>query len=430
MAERYRGRVQAWEPWNEANIRDFGAHPIDEISSFQKAAFLGFKAGDPDLTVCWNVHASVPSWAYTTGVLENECWPYFDTYNIHTYEWPHDYAELWAPARAAACGRPIWVTEADRGTKYATDPPWCELSRHDERLKAEWMAQAYANSLFAGCNRHFHFILGHYYEARNGVQFGLLRLDKTPRPAYVALAAVGRFLAGARCLGRWTPPGKPEVNVYAFRARPDGVERDVLVAWAEQRGDWPTRGKTQVDWPLPDGLAIAGVYDYLGRSLGAGAPVRLQSAPVFVLMPPGEARNLALETPPAPSGYRTGAPSPIVLQLRVPDGATTRVAERPWSQIYERTCKAGGEQVLEIFAYNFGDRPAGGTVLVEHVPPSWQLTPRRAVVTLEPMERRRLAFRLVVPTGAAASPRDNTVRLRGRFDSLPPAALAVRFAIE
>ena len=45
MASRYKGRVQAWEPWNEANVATFGGHTSDEMCSYQKAAYLGFKAG-------------------------------------------------------------------------------------------------------------------------------------------------------------------------------------------------------------------------------------------------------------------------------------------------------------------------------------------------------------------------------------------------
>ena len=46
MSQRFQGRVQAWEPWNEANVTTFGGHTIDELCSYQKAAYLGFKAGD------------------------------------------------------------------------------------------------------------------------------------------------------------------------------------------------------------------------------------------------------------------------------------------------------------------------------------------------------------------------------------------------
>jgi hypothetical protein len=202
------------------------------------------------------------------------------------------------PVFEAASGRPIWVTEADRGISYETSEPWFDLSLENQRHKAEYLAQSYAMSLFAGAVRHFHFILGHYTEHRNAIQFGLLRLDMTPNLGYSALAAVGRFLAGAKCLGRLEWENKPDAHVYAFRARPDGIERDVLVAWAEKEVDWPERGKTTVEWPLPGNLPLQGIYDHLGRKLEGKIPERLRSAALFILLPMGGADSLPLEKPP------------------------------------------------------------------------------------------------------------------------------------
>jgi hypothetical protein len=91
------------------------------------------------------------------------------------------------------------LMEGKGGDKTA---PWYDLSPRLEILKAEYVAQSYASALAAGADRFFQFILGQYVEP-NGVQFGLLRVDFTPRPPYAALAAVRRFLAGARPLGHW-----------------------------------------------------------------------------------------------------------------------------------------------------------------------------------------------------------------------------------
>ena len=91
MAQRYKGRVQAWEPWNEANVATFGGHTMDEICSYQKAAYLGFKAGYADVTVCWNATTATPTERQTDALLLNETWSYFDTYNIHTYDWADEY---------------------------------------------------------------------------------------------------------------------------------------------------------------------------------------------------------------------------------------------------------------------------------------------------------------------------------------------------
>ena len=239
-------RSRAWEPWNEANIEMFGGQTVDEMCSLQKAAYLGFKAGDPDVIVGWNVYTTLPTTQHTRGLMDNVAWQYYDTYNIHTYEWNHDYAELWGPAREATHGKPLWVTEADRGLPFETPGPWYEQSQENEMHKARYIAQAYACSLAAGCTRHFQFILGNFAEEFNHTQFGLLRKDFTPRPAYVVLAAVGRLLAGARFspLPNDSDNPNPGVHAIAFDARPDGKDRPVIVLWAEIPVDWKDRNKT------------------------------------------------------------------------------------------------------------------------------------------------------------------------------------------
>ncbi len=425
MARRYKGRVQAWEPWNEANVATFGGHTTDEMCTYQKAAYLGFKAGDPDLIVCWNVSTAVPTMLHTRLVLANETWPYFDTYNIHTYDWPDSYERLWEPVHEAACGRPIWVTESDRGLQYVGPEPWCELSREGERQKAEFMAQSYASSLFAGAERHFHFILGNYYEA-NKVQFGLLRLDLTPRPSYVAMAAIGRFLAGAECLGRWSLPGRPEAHIYAFAARPDGKDRDVLVAWAERPGDWSTRGKTTAPWALPRTVTVADVYDYLGRSLDSQVPQRLESAPIFVLLRGGDASELPLEPLPQRSEYRSGEVCPVVLQLHMPRSTSVNVQQIPWASDYEHQVEPETDTVLPFYAYNFSDKAVKGRITIDHAPEGWTFEPSSWKVTLDPMDRIELPSRFFMPKRDSDRTSDCWVRLRGDFGKAGRPILAFR----
>lgn len=425
MARRYKGRVQAWEPWNEANVADFGGHTADEMCTYQKAAYLGFKAGDPELIVCWNVSTAVPTMLHTRLVLANETWPYFDTYNTHTYDWPDSYERLWGPVHEAACGRPIWVTESDRGLQCVGPEPWCELSREGERQKAEFMAQSYASSLFAGAERHFHFILGNYYE-RSKVQFGLLRLDQTPRPSYVALAAVGRFLAGGECLGRWSIPPRSEAHVYAFAARPDGKDRDVLVAWAEKPGDWPQRGKTTVEWALPKAISVAGVYDYLGRHLGSKVPERLTSAPVFVVLRPGDASELPLEPPVQRSEYRSDEACPVVLQLHMPRSTSVNVQQIPWASDYEHQVEPETQTVLPFYAYNFSDKTVRGRIAIDHAPEGWTFEPNAWTVSLDPMDRAELPCRFLMPARNADKTSNCWVRLRGDFGKAGRPVLVFR----
>lgn len=425
MSERFQGRVQAWEPWNEANAPDFGGHTADEMCSLQKAAYLGFKAGNPTATVCWNAYAGVPTPLHTKIVLANETWPYFDTYNIHTYDWPSSYLNLRKPVIEASCGRPIWVTESDRGIQYETEAPWCDLSPENEHKKAKFIAQSYATSLFAGCQRHFHFILGNYFENPNKIQFGLLRLDMTPRPAYVALAAIGRFLSGARCLGRLNVEKQPDAHVYAFRVNPDGIERDLLIVWAEKEADWPDRGKTAIAWPLPSDLPIQGIYDYYGREMQRKIPEYISSSPLFVILPPGGAEKLPLEKPPV-SPYREGKTSPIVMQLVMPATNTVRVTETPWSVEQERQIEPDKEIDLPLFIYNFSDKPVQGVIAVEHTPDGWTLTPGRWEISLEPMARSPLPARFTMPKRESDKKSDCWIKLRGDFGDAGKPILAFR----
>jgi hypothetical protein len=424
LALRFQGRVAAWEPWNEANAPAFGGHTVDQMCSWQKAAWLGFKAGDADVIVGWNPTAGVPTPAHTRGVLENETWPYFDTYNIHTYDWSHSYMDLWAPAREAASGRPLWITEADRGTMHLNNEPYFDIEPRLERLKAEWITQSYAASLFAGASRHFHFILGHYHEPQ-GVQFGLLRHDLTPRPAYVALAAVGRCLAGATILGRWQPV--QDVHVYAFRAQPDGEWQDVLVIYAERDVDWNGRGQITSDWQLPKHLDIRQVVDYLGRSLGTAVPTPLTSAPIFVLLPPGQAAQLPLVSPPPLAESRAGAASSVVLQLDLPRSMIGAVQDLPWSEGHAYVVRPGTTE-LTLHAYNFSEHPAVVRLALAEQPPGWHTAWTTSELHINPGERATLIGTLTIPS--SADPSDGWVKLRADTDQHGRPTLAFRFIVQ
>lgn len=407
MAKRFSGRVRAWEPWNEANISGFGGHTIDEMATMQKAAYWGFKAGEPDVVVCWNVFAGPGSALHTEGVIENVAWPYFETYNIHTYRPPERYLDQFDTARRGACGRPIWLTECGIRLRWETERPWGEVSRESEQRQAEFIARSYASSLFAGVSRHFFFILGNYVERQT--QFGLLRHDQTPRPGYVALAAVGRLLSGARALGRVAGPDPKGCRIYAFRAQPDGQEREVLVAWALESQDWPANVK----------VAPTSVFDYLGRPLAGGLPQRLGPAPVFVLLPSGQGDAMPLEPPPPLASCRSGKPCRVVLQAHFPAGATVIGSQA-------HRVVPGTDVDIPVDMYNFSDQPLTGTVRVASAPSTWLIAPREWQARLEPLARERVVAKLVVPAKGRELLRGGAVKLVGDFGAAGQSVLWFR----
>ncbi len=407
MAQRYRGRVLAWEPWNEANIMGFGGHLINEMCSLQKAAFLAFKAGDPNVTVCWNVYAGSGSQHHADGLLLNQTWPYFETYNIHTYNQPGSYLEQFGGPREAACGRPIWLTECGIGLHTRDAHPWGELSREDELGQAEFVAHSYASSMYAGVNRHFFFILGNYIE--RGVQFGLLRHDLTPRPGYVALAAAGRMFAGAKPLGRISIDEAAGAWAYVFRARPGGQPAEVLAAWAD----------TPVRWQPGLKVEPVAVYDYLGRPRAFEAPLELGPRTVFVVVPEGGSEGLALESPPGVAGFREGNPSPVVLQAELPLEAV-----RLEPQAYEVT--AGAPAEIPVWVYNFSGEPVEGRFAAGDVPAEWQAEVPGGAVQVEPFERSQIMLRVVLPPSGSDVLQGGWVRVEGDFGPAGRPVVALR----
>ena len=108
MASRFKGKVLALEPWNEADIDMFGGHTGSEMATLQKAAYWGQKAGNPDIITCENVFA-IARQTTLDDFGANDASPYFDTYNLHHYvtldKYPAYYAAHRAPSPVASrCG--------------------------------------------------------------------------------------------------------------------------------------------------------------------------------------------------------------------------------------------------------------------------------------------------------------------------------------
>jgi hypothetical protein len=406
MGTRYRGKVQAWEPWNEANIDVFGGHTTDEMCALQKAAYLGFKAGDPSLTVGWNVFAGSPNATSADLILANEADACMDTFNIHSYSPVESYPAEFTHTRRAAVGKPIWISECGIHVRSTGPKPWGDLTAEEAWRQACFVPASFATSLCSGVNRHFFFILGNYMEG--DVQFGLLREDMTPRPGYCALAAVGRFLDGATCLGRLPIRADSAARVVAFRAYPDGVESDVLVAWAAS-------GEAAAG----PAITANAVYDLMGRPVAGGRLAKLGAAPVFAVMQPGTAAALGLEKPLPVAGPREVKPSTVVLQPQFP--LATRNLEAQAHRL-----AAGHTAAIPIHAYNFGAAKAAGRITVTNLPAGWRAEPASWETDISPMDRSEQTLRLTLPASGVELINGAAITLRGDFGAAEHPVLQFR----
>ncbi|HOX56544.1 MAG TPA: hypothetical protein P5205_20365 [Candidatus Paceibacterota bacterium] len=399
MARRWQGQVGAIEPWNEADIEVFGGHTGSEMASLQKAAYLGLKEGNPKVIACLNVFA-IHRAATLRDFQANEAWGCFDTYNLHCYEQLQGYPEAFADHRAVSAGKPLWVTEISVRVKWEGDEKLRELSAENLRLQAERLTKTYALSLHQGAAQVFYFILPQYSEG--AVQFGLLHGDLTPRPGYVALAAVGRLLADARPLGR-VELGDKAGQAYFFSARPDGKAADVAVAWAKSDRTWELPGAPQA------------CYDHLGRAVRVtGRTLPVGRAPVLAVFP--TALRPKLIPPPRPAGPLAGEAAPVVLQALLPEADTV---------LKESAYRFGAARAksVPVFLYNFGANKTSGRLRVT-APEGWaaQFPP---AAELSPGERKELTLALTRPETNAWT--EAAIRIAGDFGPEGKPVLALQF---
>jgi len=400
MARRWQGQVEAFEPWNEADIKEFGGHTGSEMATLQKAACLGLKAGNSNVIACLNVFA-IHRPATLSDFAANEAWPYFDTFNLHHYEPLQDYPRLYADFRAVSGGKPLWVTECSVRVKGQGEAK--ELSEKDLRLQGERVTKTYALALHQGAAAVFYFMLPHYSEGQ--VQFGLLRSDLTPRPGYLALSAVGRLLADARPLGRVALTDNAG-QAYFFSALPDGKAADVVVVWA----------KSEASFELP--AAPLACFDHLGRPRRvAGKVLKVGPAPLYAVLAKGS--HPALVPPPKPAKVLRGEPGALVLQALLPEG----------SIVLDRSAyKIPGERTntIPVFLYNFGAQKAQGRLNLI-VPKGWKgELPHE--VEIAPGARKELALKL---DGAGTNGwKEANIRIAGDFGAEGRPVLAFRLVPE
>jgi len=404
LAEHYKGRVQAWEVWNEPDIF-FWPDLSDTFAGLQKAAYLGFKAGDPTLPVLIGSFCRGRC-AFDENLFDAGIRDYFDIFNWHIYAPPDAYPATLARylelLKRHGCGeRPVWLTEA--GIRLQATLPDGEITAADERRQADFVPKSFAYSLAAGTDRHFFFVLPYYLE--HGVQFGALRKDLSPRPGFVAIAAAADILGEARFLGLRQEAG---LTTFAFH---NGKER-VLLAWSD------TARETELH-VAADKVVVANV---VGRrheraTVGGKLKLALGPSPQYILGV-GDETLKGLDSTVRPEGkLPANQPSPIVLRAQ---------AHVPTLDKDSDSYVIGDEAfAYAVEAVNFGDKPAAGRIALE-LPANWKAEPSEAAVSLEPVGRVVSEFR-ITPGAVALGPQ--RIRLKPAFDDsrVAPAVSSFRF---
>jgi hypothetical protein len=219
LATRYRGRVAAYEIWNEPNLDyEWGYREPDPAGYVEllKAAYQAVKEVDPDAMVVSGGLATtgdgsdtaVGDLAYLQGMYDAGARGAFDALGSHPYAFGHepDYQDAWGLSLARVVQQrdvmlangdaetPVWITEAG----WVLHTSW-NLVEHEaiavsEAEQAGYMVRAYRKVRdewpWVGALFWFNLDFGSvaWYPAAEPMRwYAILNPDRTPRPAYTEL---------------------------------------------------------------------------------------------------------------------------------------------------------------------------------------------------------------------------------------------------
>lgn len=202
VATRYKGKITAYQPWNEANLATFSTGSAQDMADLTKHAYDIIKRIDPNATVV------APSTGTRLGgpfksfypkylaALKAYGWP-VDVWAAHTYPaslgTPVDrtaLAKLWQNALAAAGApkKPMWDTENNFGLK-GPGPQNPDVDLEGTKA-ADWVARTYLDALRLNISR----VYWYRWEPYNDL-WGIQMYNGTPGAA--SYQTLQKWIVGA-----------------------------------------------------------------------------------------------------------------------------------------------------------------------------------------------------------------------------------------
>jgi hypothetical protein len=229
IANRYRGKVEAYEVWNEQNIDRFWTSPsAAAYTTLLKAAYPAIKAADPTAEVVFG-GVSTSDYPYIEAAYAAGAKGFFDVMAVHPYTYCGNtspdtirraadgrmnrdsflaYREVRASMAARGDLKPIWVTEFGWNTSTAVCDPGRGMWQGgvSEQAQADYLTRAF--ELFAA-DPYVEIALA--YNLRNNywqgnadtpeARYGAMTTAFAPKPAFYAIQAAA--------LGATPPPPPP-----------------------------------------------------------------------------------------------------------------------------------------------------------------------------------------------------------------------------
>jgi len=230
MAERYQGRIAAYQIWNEPNLdREWGNKPPSptEYTALLKVCYEGIKAADPDAVVIsaglaptgTNTEQVIPDTAFLQGMYDAGASDYFDVLGLHApgYKTPpaisaeetavsEEYGKgRWFAFRHVEDMRAIMVANGDASKQVALMEMGWMLNQdiHEgytwhgvsEEEQAQYLVEAYEYAAenwqpWIGLMTTIYFSDQSWTEENEQWWWSIVLPDGTPRQSYTALSAM------------------------------------------------------------------------------------------------------------------------------------------------------------------------------------------------------------------------------------------------
>lgn len=260
IASTFKSETDAWEFWNEQDIA-FAPEPSWDYMAAMKAAYLGFKAGNPGVIAAPGAVCSGVNTQYHENMYQNDAAKYADIVNYHIYNSPAAYAgplkELREfQKRHGIPGRALWITEAGctlegNAKGEGINPIFKAHTKEQEMLQAEFYVKSQIAMQMEGVARNYYFVFSPYNEGEGHKDWGCVRRDGSVKPIYSSISTMTSQVVDGRLLGRVALGQGISAYLYSL---PDGTE--TLVYWQESYVDSkpdPKQPVVKLTLSLPDG---------------------------------------------------------------------------------------------------------------------------------------------------------------------------------
>ncbi len=281
MVRRYKGRVGAWEIWNEPNIQPFWEpRPDPELyTKLLKTAYENAKKADPNCVIVGGAMAG-PDLRFLEGMYTHGAKDYMDVLSYHNYgqesdmlvEWPALQAMREVMKKHGDADKPIWHTE----TGFYTGP--VGLSEHDQ---ASRIVRYSVGLLAMGLQKTFQLALADGTDDPNhpdrSIYRGLTHMNYPVKPSYAAYRTLCERLGDKRFAGIV----RPAAGVWGFLF--ENPRESVLVLWRDW-GSEPVPANLALDTPVALVQQLDGDWKAHREESGRYS-LPISSDPVYVLNP-------------------------------------------------------------------------------------------------------------------------------------------------